>query len=177
MSMKKTITLVIVFFFLFNCNAQSIAPSVINTSGGSFQAGYYQLEWSVGELVLVGQMNSSNNSLVITNGFIQPFIQYPAKNNTNNIFANDEIKIFPNPASSYVEINLFTKQKGKITLSFYDGSGRKILATTVGYYGVGLIKKIPVSHLPNEVYMLHVDLDPESGYSSKKGVYKIVKIK
>lgn len=175
--MKKTITLVIVFFFLFNCNSQSISPSVINTSGGSFQSGYYQLEWSIGELALVDQMTSSNNSLIITNGFIQPFIQNPATVNTNSIFGNNEIKIFPNPASSYVEVNLFTKQKGRITLSFYDGSGRKILTVSDAYYGVGLIKRIPVSQLPNEVYMLHVDLDPYTGSSSKKGVYKIVKIK
>jgi hypothetical protein len=175
--MKRTIILAVLFFSLFHCGAQSIAPSVINAGGGTFQSGYYQFEWSIGELALVGEMNSSNNSIVITNGFIQPFIQYPATNNTNNIFANDEIKIFPNPASSYVEINFLTKQKGRITLSFYDGSGRKILTVADSYYGVGLIKRIPVSHLPNEVYMLHVDLDPYTGYSSKKGVYKIVKIK
>jgi len=175
--MKKTITLVLVLFFLLNCNSQSIAPSVINTSGGTFQSGYYQLEWSIGELALVGEMTSSNNSLVITNGFIQPFIQYPANNNTNNIFGSDEIRIFPNPASDYVEVNFFTKQKGRITLSFYDGAGRKILTLTDRYYGVGLIRRIPVSQLPNEVYMLHVHLDADRGYHSKKGVYKIVKIK
>src|SRR4030095_8950615 len=132
--MKNTITLVIVFFSLFNCSAQSISPSVINTGGGSFQSGYYQFEWSIGELALVGEMNSSNNYLVITNGFIQPFIQYPATNNTNNVFVNDEIKVFPNPASSYVEINFLSKQRGRITLSFYDGSGRKILSVTDSYY-------------------------------------------
>jgi len=175
--MKRTFTLAIVFFSLFRCSAQSIAPSVLNTGGGSFQSGYYQFEWSIGELALVGEMSGSNNSLVITNGFIQPFIQYPATNNTNNIFGNDEIKVFPNPASSYVEINFFTKQKGRITLSFYDGLGKKIFTVTDWYYGVGLIKRIPVSQLPNEVYMLHVDLDPYPGYSSKKGIYKIVKIK
>ena len=175
--MKRIFTLVILFFSLFHCSAQSITPSVINTGGGFFQSGYYQFEWSIGELALVGEMNSSNNSLVITNGFIQPFIQYPATNNTNNIFGSDEIKIFPNPASSYVEINFLTKQKGRITLSFYDGSGRRILSVTDSYYGVGLIRRIPVSQLPNEVYVLHVDLEPYSGYSSKKGVYKIVKIK
>ena len=53
----------------------------------------------------------------------------------------------------------------------------KYLSATDSYYGVGLIKRIPVSQLPNEVYMLHVDLDPDPGYSSKKGIYKIIKIK
>lgn len=175
--MKKLSAFAIVFFILFNCSSQSMAPSVINASGGTFQSGYYQLEWSIGELSLVGDMTSSNNYLVITNGFIQPYIQYPATNNPKMIFGNEEIKVFPNPASSYVEINFLTKQRGKITLSFYDGTGRKILSVADAYYGVGLIKRIPVSQLPNEVYMLHVDLDPYPGYLSKKGVYKIVKIK
>ncbi|HEU5166387.1 MAG TPA: T9SS type A sorting domain-containing protein [Chitinophagaceae bacterium] len=175
--MKKTITVVIVFFFLFNCKSQSIAPAVINTGGGTFQSGYYQFEWSIGELALIGEMNSSNNSLIITNGFIQPFIQYPANYNTDNIFGNDEIKIFPNPASSYVEINFLTKQRGRITLSFYDAAGKKVYTATDWYYGVGLIKRIPVNQLPNQVYMLHINLDPYPGSSLKKGVYKIVKIR
>ena len=175
--MKKTITIVVVFFFFYCSNAQSVAPSVFNAAGGSFIQGYYQFEWSIGELSLIGEMTSSNNSFVITNGFIQPFIQYPARDNNFYVFGADEIKVFPNPASSYFEINFFTKQMGRITLSFYDGSGRKILSVADSYYGVGLIKRIPVNQLPNEVYMLHVDLDPYPGYTSKKGIYKIIKIK
>lgn len=177
MSMKRTIILVFFLCFILKNNAQSITPSVINSSGGSFQSGYYQFEWSIGELALIGEMTSSNNSYVITNGFIQPYTQYPEKNNTNNIFGNDEIKVFPNPATSYVEINFLTKQKGRITLSFYDGSGRKVYTVTDSYYGDGSIKRIPVSQLPNEVYMLHIDLDPSPGSISKKGVYKIIKIR
>ena len=175
--MKKTITLVFVFFFFFHGNSQTIAPSVINTGGGTFHAGYYQFEWSIGELALVGEMANANNSLVITNGFIQSLIQYPAKDNSNHIFGDDEIKVFPNPASSYVEINFLTKQRGRITISFYDGAGKKILTTSDAYFGVGLIKRIPVSKLPNEVYILHIDLDPYPGYSTKKGIYKVIKLK
>ena len=174
--MKKAITLVIGFFFLFYSNSQVVAPSVMNTSGGTFQSGYYQFEWSIGELALVGDMASSNNSFVITNGFIQSHIQYPSRDNNSFVFGNDEIKVFPNPASSYVEINFLTKQQGRITMNFYDGAGKKILTTSDNYFGVGLIKRIPVSKLPSEVYMLHVDLDPYAGYKAKKGIYKIIKI-
>lgn len=175
--MKRTFTLVLLLCLLIKSNAQSIAPSVINASGGSFQSGYYQLEWSIGEMALIGEMSSSNNSYFITNGFLQPFTQYPAKNNTNNVFADDEIKVFPNPASSFVEINLFTKQQGRVSLSFFDGTGRKVYAVSESYYGDGLIKRIPVSQLPNEVYMLYVELEPGPGSFAKKGAYKIIKIK
>ena len=170
-------TLFTVFFFCFYGNSQIVAPSVMNTGGGTAQSGYYQFEWSIGELALVGDMTSSNNSLVITNGFIQSLIQYPSRNNSNYAFGNDEIKIFPNPASSYVEINFFTKQRGRITISFYDGAGKKIYTSSDPYYGVGLIKRIPLDKLPNEVYMLHIDLDPYAGYAAKNGAFKIIKIK
>jgi len=175
--MKYIFTLLIILFSCFQINSQVVGPSVVNTAGGNFQSGYYQFEWSLGELSLVGDMTSTNNSFVITNGFIQSHIQYPFGNNSGNIFGNDEIKIFPNPASSYVEINFLSKQKGHITISFYDGAGKKVYTTSDTYYGVGLIKRIPVSHLPNEVYMLHIDLDPFPGSNAKKGIYKIIKIK
>jgi hypothetical protein len=93
--MKRTITLAVLFFSLFHCRGQNIAPSVINAGGGTFQAGYYQFEWSIGELALIGEMSSSNNSLVITNGFIQPFIQYPATNNINSFLLRMRSKFFP----------------------------------------------------------------------------------
>ena len=175
--MKNIFTLLIAFLFTCHISSQVVAPSVMNTAGGTFKSGYYQLEWSIGELALVGDMTSSDNSFVITNGFIQSHIQYPSGNNDNTIFGNDEIKIFPNPASSYVEINFFTKQKGRLTINFYDGSGKRVYTTSDMYYGVGLIKRIPVSHLPNEVYMLDIKLDPSMGYTAKNGVYKLIKIK
>ena len=174
--MKKTIAIVIVFFFLYRCYSQSNSPCVINSAGGSSQSGYYQFEWSIGEMALIGQMNSSDNSSIITNGFIQPYILYPARINTHNIFSSDEIKVFPNPASDYVEINFFTKQKGRITLNFYDISGKIIYSGAVQSDGVDLIYRIPVNHLPANVYMLYVILDADNGYTSKQGAYKITKV-
>jgi hypothetical protein len=174
--MKKTITLVIIFFFLHRCYSQSNTPSVINSSGGSSQSGYYQFEWSIGEMALIGQMNSSDKALIVTNGLIQPYILYPGRVNTNNNFSSDEIKVFPNPASDYVEINFFTKQKGRITLNFYDISGKIVYTGGVQSDGVGLIYKIPVNHLPANVYMLYVILDADNGYTSKQGTYKITKV-
>lgn len=175
--MKRTSTLVTLCFFFFYGSSQIVAPSVMNTGGGTARSGYYQFEWSIGELSLVGDMTSSNNSLVITNGFIQSLIQYPTRDDGLNFFDDDEIKVFPNPATSYVEINFLTKQRGRITMSFYDGAGKKIYTSSDPYYGVGLIKRIPVDKLPNEVYMLRIDLDPYPGYAAKKGTYKIIKIR
>lgn len=149
-------------------------PSVINSSGGSAQSGYFQFEWSVGELALVDKMSS--NALVVTNGFLQPYILYPGANNQYNHFGADEIKVFPSPASSYVEINFFTKQRGRISLVFYDAAGRKVYVKELQGNGVDIVERIPVTRFANGTYALHIELNAETGYISKKGLYKIIKI-
>ncbi len=174
--MKNKIATVIVFFISLSCFSQSITPSVINVSGGSSQKGYYQFEWSVGEMSLIGEMASRPNTLVVTSGFLQPYILNPGTNNTNNQFGVDEIKVFPNPASSYVEINLFTKQQGKLKISFYNAVGQKVHSIETNVYGVDLIQKIPVNNFSAGTYLLLIELNADPSFVSKKGVYKITKI-
>ncbi|SRR5258706_805975 len=173
--MRKTIFTIIAFCYLQHCYSQNYGPSVVNAAGGSSQSGYCQFEWSIGEMALIGQMNSSTDMLIVTNGFIQPYILHPGTGSMGNTFDGDEIKIFPNPASSYVEINFFTKQKGRITLNFYDISGKRMYAATLRASGVDLIARIPLAHLSGGIYALKIELEPDAGSVSKKGVYKIVK--
>lgn len=173
--MKKPISVLAVLLFVSTCFSQNITPFAINSSGGSARSGYYQFEWSVGEMALIGQMSDNDKTLIITNGIIQPFILHPASTHTAGSFAVEEIKVFPNPADSYVEINFFTKEKGNILINIYDISGKMIYSKSARSHGIDLIERITVSHLPNAIYMLHINLDADQGYISKKGVYKIIK--
>jgi hypothetical protein len=175
--MKNAISIIVVFFLFTTSYSQSNTPAVINSSGGSSQSGYYHFEWSVGEISLVNQMNSLNNSLIVTNGFFQPYLLYPGRFNLSYQFGNDEIKIFPNPASDYVEIDFFTSQKGKVKVSFYDVSGRMVFYKESFCNGVDLIEKIPVNQFASGSYALKIDLDADADFVSKHGLYKIVKIK
>jgi hypothetical protein len=174
--MKNKIAIIIVSFISISCFSQSITPAVFNISGGSSQKGYYQFEWSVGEMSLINEMESKPNLFVVTNGFLQPYLLNPAFSNPNNDFSADEIKIFPSPASSYVEIDLFTRQQGKVRVGFYDGLGQKVYSSELQTFGVDLIEKIPVGRLSSGTYVLQIELEADPGFVSKKGVYKIVKI-
>jgi len=174
--MKNKITTIIVFFISSICFSQSITPSVINASGNVSKSGYYQFEWSVGEMSLTNEMESRPNSLVVTNGFLQSYLLHPGTNNPNNQFGADEIKVFPNPATSYVEINFFTRQQGTLKFGFYNELGQKIYRTELHNYGTDLIHKIPVNYLRAGTYLLIIELDADPGFVSKKSVYKITKI-
>jgi type IX secretion system substrate protein len=174
--MKNKITIIIVFFISISCFSQRITPSVINVSGGASQQGNYQFEWSVGEMSLVNQMESRPNLFVLTNGFLQPYTIHEGVNYSNNQFGADELKVFPTPASSFVEVNLFTKQQGRLKISFYNDMGQKVYSTELQVFGVDLIQRIPVNRFAQGTYLLHVELDADPNFVSKEGVYKIIKI-
>ncbi|TMI78678.1 MAG: T9SS type A sorting domain-containing protein [Bacteroidetes bacterium] len=174
--MKNKITVIIVSFISISCFSQSITPAVLNVAGGSSQKGYYQFEWSVGEMSLINQMESRPNLFVLTNGFLQPYILNPGVNNSNNQFGADEIKVFPTPASSYIEIDLFTRQQGRLKITLYDAIGQRMYSTELQSFGVDLIQKIPVNGFNTGTYLLHLELEADPNFISKKGIYKIIKL-
>jgi len=94
----------------------------------------------------------------------------------NNQFGTDEIKVFPTPASSYIEIDLFTRQQGRLKICLYDAIGQKIYSTELQCFGVDFIQRIPVTGFNNGTYLLHIELEADPNFFSKRGVYKIVKI-
>jgi hypothetical protein len=173
--MKNATTTIVSFLISIICYSQSISSCVINAGGGTSKNGYYQLEWSIGEMALVNQMESSN-LVIVSNGFLQPYILYPGTFYGPRQFAAEEVKIFPNPASRFVEINFFTKQKGLVTCAFYDMLGKKVYAQQITCNGVDLIHRIPLTNLSSGSYLLQINLEGDPGYFSKSGAYKILKI-
>jgi hypothetical protein len=155
-------------------HAQSVSPMVLNVTGGSRSFGYTNIDWSVGEMPLVNTY--TNQVVVITNGFLQPFTEKPGEINNNNIFTPDEIRVFPNPATSYVEINFLTQQKGNMSFKLYNGTGQLVFQKTYYHHGLGHIERIDMLRLTASEYFLQVVLDPETGSVGKKGGYKIIKL-
>ena len=174
--MKSSTTIIAFLLISANCFSQSISSSVVNAGGGSFKNGYYQFEWSIGEMSLINEMQSGSNNLIVTNGFLQPYILYPATYYNKNNCMLDEVRIFPNPASRYVEINFFTKEKGRITLDFFDALGKKVYSEQIISNGVDLIHRRPVAKFASGTYMLYINLDGDPGYRSKRSAFKILKI-
>src|SRR6185295_15195114 len=144
--MKNGVTTCASLLLCYCALSQSSNQSVINSAGGSSKYKYYQFEWSVGEMALINQMTDVGNKMIVTNGFIQPYILYPGKHHDNNKhFDKDEIRLFPNPATNYVEINFFTKQKGRLAIHLYDAMGNKSYSKEMTCDGVDLIERIPVT--------------------------------
>jgi Secretion system C-terminal sorting domain len=164
----------LLLFCINSVNAQGIAPNVLNMGGGYLNAGYYQYEYSVGEMAAIETMISSAN--IITNGVLQPLTDKPFGNNTSSSWSNDEIKIFPVPTRGKVEIDILSKQKGKINMQLVDAVGRVVRSTSFNYVGLGSITTWDLSSLASADYFLRITLDPQPGSVKKSGGYKILKV-
>ena len=68
----------------------------------------------------INTMTDANSNVFVTNGILQPNTHNPATINNNTAWDRDEIRILPNPTQNVIEIDFFTKQKGKVTMNLYD---------------------------------------------------------
>ena len=162
-------------FFSATSLAQSVTPTILNASGGTQFFSFYRFEWSFGEAMAIETMSTPN--VIVTNGVLQPGTHNPATvNNTPNWDA-DEIKIFPNPTASWLEIDFFSKQKGKVFIKLFDESGKEFGGREFDYYGTGRIEKWNLDHLTSGAYFFNIFLQPTGTSVAKKGTYKVMKLK
>jgi hypothetical protein len=176
--MRKTLITLLVTAITgcFAYGQTSITPSVINSTGGTYSLDHYILDWSIGELALVNQMESPQPKFIISNGFLQPFTQDPTLVNNNNAFGEGEILILPNPTQNILEVDFRTKQRGSVTYRLYDVQGRVILTNSFTYYGDGRIEKIDMTGFRAATYFLRIELNPVQSFVHKVSSYKIIKL-
>ena len=168
--------LVIAITGCYSFGQSSVAPQVINSTGGTYTLNHYILDWSIGELALVNQMESSQPKFIVSNGFIQPFTEDPSLVNTGSGFGDGEIIILPNPTKNILEINFRTKQRGQMSYRLFDVRGRVLLTNSFYSYGYGQIEKIDMTGEMSGSYFLRIELNPELGSVHKIGSFKIIKL-
>jgi Secretion system C-terminal sorting domain len=175
MRKMRHVFLTVGVFFSLASFSQTVTPATLNATGGTNFFTFYRFEWSFGESMAIETMSSSN--LIVTNGVLQPGTHDPAKIDNTGDWGKDEIKILPNPTQNILEIDFFSKQQGKLTLSLYDASGRFLASRQFDYFGTGRIEKWNLDRYQSGTYLLNIQLDPTGNSVAKKGSYKVIKIK
>ncbi|HQY11447.1 MAG: T9SS type A sorting domain-containing protein [Ferruginibacter sp.] len=165
-------------FFSLGSFAQSVTPATLNATGGNYPFTYYYVEWSFGESMAIETLSeSAASNIVVTSGILQPGTHNPATINNNGTWDRDEIKVLPNPTPDVLEIDFFSKQSGKVTMSLYDETGRFLGNRQFDYYGTGRIEKWSLGRYPSGMYFLNIQLAPTGNSVSKKGTFKVQKIR
>jgi len=171
----KTLALAALILLTATVRSQSISSYVINSSGNHYSQGYYNIDWSIGELALVGSM-VNNEGLIVTNGFLQPNLSDHADSNSRRQSTNDEITIMPNPTHGRIEVNFSTQQKGTLKLFLYDANGKLLTTDRLLNSGILISKFIDLTSFTSGTYFLKIELNALPGSVSKTGSYKIIKL-
>lgn len=97
--------------------AQSITPSVINSTGGTATAGNLIIDWNVGESMITTQ----TNGVIVTNGQLQPIDHIISVEELNT---SRNISVYPNPTRD--EFIIISPNAGVYEASLFDLAGKFI---------------------------------------------------
>ena len=138
---------------------QVTSPSVVSSSGDSYSNTNIIMDYTLGEIVVETQTNSTT---ILTQGFHQGVLKVSTQ--VENIAI--KTKVYPNPASDYLIIEL--EQSVNADILVYDINGKLVIKDK-------LIneqhKQLDFSFLIQGNYLLHINI------ADKQSVYQINKSK
>jgi hypothetical protein len=150
--MKKI--LVIVFFLLStNLNAQTIAPSILNASGGSTIINNNTYEWSFAEMVDVATYNTGSN--FVTTGLLQPLEEKLSVHLLPN--SNTSISIYPNPFASTINLNIKSEDLNAVQIVVKNMLGQLVYQQEYTLMSNNDVVQINLHHLSFGPYVIEVN--------------------
>jgi hypothetical protein len=161
--MKKTILWSAFILSAFIINAQTPKPQdVIASVGYEGTAGAMTVTYTIGESFVTTFDNGSN---ILSQGFHQPYYIMVA---VNEPFDIGEVKVFPNPTNSILQIQFDKINTENIEVKLFDLTGKPILLSKIESTNTW---QTNLSDLPSANYILSVtDI-----VNHKSNSYKIFK--
>ena len=150
------------FFFLlfspFLVFGQVTSPSLVSSSGDSYSNSNANMDFSVGEIVI----ETHQNNEILTQGFHQEILQISTGISELDIVT----KVYPNPTSDFVIVELENDNNGEILI--YDINGKLMISDKLDNER---IKQFDFSKFSQGNYLLYINI------KDKRDIYKIQKIK
>ena len=156
--MRNILASLLALTMIFQMNAQSAAPTVLSSAGGSGQSGGNGVEWTLGELSVT---TLTDGDQIMTQGFHQPQLIIVAN---EDLAVEIDFNVYPNPTQDRLILN----NKGDVAFSFVIHDIKGALALS-GDIPVGQTE-LDVSRLSSGHYQLSVLLDKSfiQSYSIEK---------
>lgn len=174
--MKRTFILMSAFVLLASVTKSSAqtasTQSTFNATGGTAQlADGTEYDWSIGEVALVSTFYGSK--IIVTQGLLQNERSTPQK--AGNIEFTNHLQVFPNPASTLVNLQYTSSSAGTLSYRLMDMTGKVVMNHSSEIKQGTVTDQLNVSNLANATYMLEVNFrsgDSEAATAS----YKIEKL-
>ena len=149
----RLLLFILLFLLGMSTNAQTIAPNIINASGGSTIINNNTYEWSIAEMVSVTSFNTGSN--FVTTGLLQPLEQklsvYLLPNN------NTSISIFPNPFTSIIHLAIKSDVLEDIQIVVKNMFGQMAYRQTYSMESNNEVVQLNLNHLSVGPYVIEIN--------------------
>jgi len=163
--MKKIIIFTIGILCMLSVSGQQLCPEVISSAGDYFKGSEATLSWTIGETVIE---TFTGTNCILTQGFQQPFISVTGIKKLED--KNLKIKVFPNPASDFLNVRFIATEKIDLIIELIDLNGKVLLNEKV--VTDQLIKQINLKYVKPGSYFLRI----RTANGKILEIYKIQKI-
>ena len=169
--MKRTFIIMGAFVLLVGLpNARG--QSTLNATGGTNIIGSWEYDWSIGEMSMVSTFYGSN--IIVTQGLLQndQFIGVKVA----DVNLSQHLQVFPNPASSIVNVQYISSGDGTLTYRLMDMTG-KILINHSAEVKQGITtEQLNISEIAVATYLLEVSFKDNTSTEAMT-TFKIEKLK
>ena len=124
-------------------SAQSVAPQVVNATGGDFKNNDFSLEWSLGE-VSISTLQSNGNFL--SEGFLQPNL--PGSVATIDL-ADNPLDVFPNPFNQWIRLVDQNQPDARWNVKIFNALGMPVMVEQAA-------NELYLANLSSGIYVLQV---------------------
>ena len=163
----KTILFIATISFLSELRAQIIAPQSINNAGTKMTQNNGSISFTVGELVVLTETDSLGNSL--GNGFTSSATSSTVVAIRKPDIKLLNIKVYPNPSSNLVFIDIIDTQIEWFYLDIYDLQGRRL--SSEKHAGINNKIGLNIASLSAGTYLLKI----EDNKKTVLATYKLIK--
>jgi hypothetical protein len=144
----KNIYFFLITLFIFICNNIN-AQQIFSTSGKVISNGNLNLSYTIGEPLV---SKNTNGDIILSNGFQHAIIATITKTK-NNLFAANELLVYPNPNSGILNIDNKTNNIN-LDIYIYDLNGQIVFKNK---YEELRQEQINMSNFSNALYILKVE--------------------
>lgn len=157
MKVRAQLLFLLCIFATINIRAQSLSPTILNSSGGSSAINGILYDYSFGEMTIIQTFSSSK--LIVTQGLLQTKTDTAATGINDNSLNKPKITVFPNPTQQLVSFESEYQANGKLYYELIDIAG-KLVASKQLSFSPGKVKEtIDLSNLPAGTFLLKITID------------------
>ncbi|MDA3953342.1 MAG: T9SS type A sorting domain-containing protein [Bacteroidales bacterium] len=150
--MKKYYILFLAVFFGLYVSGQSISSYVVASAGESVEAGGLNVSWTLGEIA-IETLEDDGNTLILTQGFQQAYFDITSIEDPL-LSGNFNLKVYPNPASDFVWVELESEEINEAIVELYDLNGKLVYNSKLNITEVRT--QISLTNLSSSQYILKI---------------------